>query len=151
MVMGDRMSGIKPGAMPWLHQHVGNPVLTGVLNLFFRNAGVSDAHCGMRPFAATCSRHSTCERPGWNSRQSTSSGLEARPRHPRDPDRLPPAQGESLSSFSDGWRHLRFLLVHSPTWLFVLPGAVLAVLGALGVSPASAVSSYSAANGSCTR
>src|SRR5207247_7635040 len=47
LVMGDRMGSIQPGAMPWLHRYVGNPVLTGVLNLFFRT-GVSDAHCGMR-------------------------------------------------------------------------------------------------------
>jgi len=47
LVMGDRMGNIQPGAMPWLHRYVGNPVLTGVLNLFFRT-GVSDAHCGMR-------------------------------------------------------------------------------------------------------
>ena len=49
LVMGDRMDNIHPGAMPWLHRYVGNPVLTGVLNLFFRT-GVSDAHCGMRGF-----------------------------------------------------------------------------------------------------
>jgi glycosyltransferase involved in cell wall biosynthesis len=47
LVMGDRMDNIRPGAMPWLHRYVGNPVLTGVLNLFFRT-GVNDAHCGMR-------------------------------------------------------------------------------------------------------
>ena len=47
LVMGDRMRGIQPGTMPWLHRYIGNPVLTGILNLFFRT-GVSDAHCGMR-------------------------------------------------------------------------------------------------------
>ena len=47
LVMGNRMKNIQPGAMPWLHRYVGNPVLTGILNLFFRT-GVSDAHCGMR-------------------------------------------------------------------------------------------------------
>jgi glycosyltransferase involved in cell wall biosynthesis len=47
LVMGDRMKGIQPGAMPWLHRYVGNPILTGILNLFFRT-GVRDAHCGMR-------------------------------------------------------------------------------------------------------
>src|SRR5204862_770659 len=47
MVIGDRMDNIKPGAMPWLHRYVGNPVLTGILNLLFRT-GVGDAHCGMR-------------------------------------------------------------------------------------------------------
>ena len=47
MVIGDRMDNIQPGAMPWLHRYIGNPILTGLLNLFFRT-GVSDAHCGMR-------------------------------------------------------------------------------------------------------
>ena len=134
VVMGDRMSGIKPGAMPWLHQHVGNPVLTGVLNLFFRT-GVSDAHCGMRAFRrdllpALDLRATGMEFASEHVIRASKLGLDIREiqidYHPR--------KGESkLSSFSDGWRHLRFLLVHSPTWLFVLPGAVLAILGALGV------------------
>ena len=47
--MGDRMDGIQPGAMPWLHRYIGNPILSGTLNLFFRT-GVRDAHCGMRAF-----------------------------------------------------------------------------------------------------
>src|SRR3954470_7617768 len=49
LVMGDRMDNIQPGAMPWLHRYVGNPILSGILNLFFRT-GVRDAHCGMRGF-----------------------------------------------------------------------------------------------------
>ncbi len=67
MVIGDRMDNIKPGAMPWLHRYVGNPLLTGILNLFFRT-GVTDAHCGMR---AVCARRApsawTCARPAWSS------------------------------------------------------------------------------------
>ena len=67
LVMGDRMDNIQPGAMPWLHRYVGNPVLTGILNLFFRT-GVRDAHCGMRAFRrdVPC-RASTCARPAWSS------------------------------------------------------------------------------------
>ncbi len=49
MAIGDRMDNIQPGAMPWLHRYIGNPVLTGLLNLFFRT-GIRDAHCGMRAF-----------------------------------------------------------------------------------------------------
>ena len=68
LVMGDRMDNIQPGAMPWLHRYVGNPVLTGLLNLFFRT-GVADAHCGMRARPPRrCCRASTCGRPGWSSR-----------------------------------------------------------------------------------
>ena len=66
LVIGNRMARIQPGAMPWLHRHIGNPLLTGMLNLFFRT-GVSDAHCGMRRSVARCSRRSTCARPGWSS------------------------------------------------------------------------------------
>ena len=57
---------IHPGAMPWLHRYVGNPVLTGVLNLIYRT-GVSDAHCGMRAFRRDTLRGSTCARPAWSS------------------------------------------------------------------------------------
>ncbi len=133
LVIGNRMAGIQPGAMSWLHRRVGNPLLTGVLNLFFRT-GVSDAHCGMRAFRrdllpALDLRATGMEFASEHVIRSAKLGLEIREieidYHPR--------KGESkLSSFTDGWRHLRFLLVHSPTWLFVLPGAVLAVLGALG-------------------
>jgi glycosyltransferase involved in cell wall biosynthesis len=133
LVIGNRMAGIQPGAMPWLHQHVGNPALTGLLNLFFRT-GVSDAHCGMRAFRrdllpALDLRATGMEFASEHVIRSAKLGLDIRQididYHPR--------KGESkLSSFSDGWRHLRFLLVHSPTWLFVLPGAALAILGAIG-------------------
>jgi glycosyltransferase involved in cell wall biosynthesis len=133
LVIGNRMAGIQPGAMPWLHRHVGNPLLTGVLNLFFRT-GVSDAHCGMRAFRrallpALDLRATGMEFASEHVIRSAKLGLDIREieidYHPR--------KGESkLSSFSDGWRHLRFLLVHSPTWLFVFPGAVLSILGLLG-------------------
>ena len=67
LVMGDRMDNIHPGAMPWLHRYVGNPVLTGFLNLFFRT-GVRDAHCGMRGAPPRrAADGSTCARPGWSS------------------------------------------------------------------------------------
>src|SRR4051794_18038102 len=134
LVMGDRMDGIQPGAMPWLHQYIGNPILTGTLNLFFKT-GVSDAHCGMRAFRRDLL-------PALNLR---TTGMEFASEHVIRASKLGrdireididyhPRKGESkLSSFPDGWRHLRFLLVHSPTWLFVIPGAVLLVLGALGM------------------
>ena len=130
LVMGNRMKNIHPGAMPWLHRYVGNPILTGVLNLFFRT-GVYDAHCGMRGFRrdllpALDLRTTGMEFASEHVIRASKLGLDIRQididYHPR--------KGESkLSSFSDGWRHLRFLLVHSPTWLFVVPGAVLLALG----------------------
>jgi len=130
LVMGDRMDNIHPGAMPWLHRYVGNPVLTGILNLFFRT-GVSDAHCGMRGFRRDILpvldlRTTGMEFASEMVIRASKEKLDIR----EFPIEYHPRGGESkLSSFRDGWRHLRFLLVHSPTHLFIIPGAVLAVLG----------------------
>jgi glycosyltransferase involved in cell wall biosynthesis len=133
LVMGSRLQGkIHPGAMPWLHRYVGNPVLTGVLNLFFRT-GVSDAHCGMRAFRRELLPRLDLRTTGMEfaSEQvirSSKLGLDIR----EIPIEYHPRTGESkLSSFSDGWRHLRFLLVHSPTWLFLVPGVGLMLLGTI--------------------
>jgi glycosyltransferase involved in cell wall biosynthesis len=132
LVMGDRMDNIHPGAMPWLHRYVGNPVLTGILNLFFRT-GVSDAHCGMRGFRRDILPTLDLRTTGMEF--ASEMVIRAAKEH-LDIRQLPieyhPRGGESkLSSFRDGWRHLRFLLVHSPTYLFVIPGAAMAGIGAL--------------------
>jgi Glycosyl transferase family 2 len=130
LVMGDRMSGIKPGAMPWLHRYVGNPVLTGILNLFFRT-GVRDAHCGMRAVRREVLPRLDLRTTGMEfaSEMVIRAGKE-RLAIEEIPIHYHPREGASkLSSFRDGWRHLRFLLVHSPTWLFIIPGALMAILG----------------------
>jgi glycosyltransferase involved in cell wall biosynthesis len=130
LVMGDRMDNIQPGAMPWLHRYVGNPVLSGILNLFFRT-GVRDAHCGMRAFRrdslpALDLRTTGMEFASEMVIRAAKAELDIR----QLPIEYHPRGGESkLSSFRDGWRHLRFLLVHSPTHLFVIPGAVMAAFG----------------------
>jgi glycosyltransferase involved in cell wall biosynthesis len=132
LVMGDRMDNIQPGAMPWLHRYVGNPILTGILNLFFRT-GVKDAHCGMRAVRRDVLPRLDLRTTGMEFAsemviRAAKEKLDIR----EFPIEYHPRGGDSkLSSFRDGWRHLRFLLVHSPTHLFVIPGAVLAVLGAL--------------------
>jgi glycosyltransferase involved in cell wall biosynthesis len=132
LVMGDRMDNIHPGAMPWLHRYVGNPVLTGILNLFFRT-GVHDAHCGMRAVRRDVLPRLDLRSTGMEFAsemviRAAKEDLVIR----QFPIEYHPRRGESkLSSFRDGWRHLRFLLVHSPTYLFVIPGAVMAGLGAL--------------------
>jgi glycosyltransferase involved in cell wall biosynthesis len=133
MVIGNRMADIRPGAMPWHHRYLGNPLLTGVLNLFF-GAGISDAHCGMRAFRRDLLPQLDLRTTGmefaseWVIRASK-LGLDVR----EIPIAYHPRKGESkLSSFSDGWRHLRFLLIHSPTWLFLLPGGALALAGLVG-------------------
>ena len=132
LVMGNRMRNIHPGAMPWLHRYVGNPLLSGTLNLFFRT-GVSDAHCGMRAFRrellpALDLRTTGMEFASEQVIRASKLGLDIRE---IDIDYHPRKGASKLSSFSDGWRHLRFLLVHSPTWLFVVPGTLLLVAGLL--------------------
>jgi glycosyltransferase involved in cell wall biosynthesis len=132
MVIGNRMKNIHPGAMPWHHRYIGNPVLSGFLNFLF-HAGVQDAHCGMRAVRGDVLprldlRTSGMEFASEMVVRAAKEKLEVRQfaitYHIRG--------GESkLSSFRDGWRHLRFLLIHSPNHLFVLPGALMAMLGAI--------------------
>jgi Glycosyl transferase family 2 len=130
LVMGNRLDDVRPGAMPWLHRYVGNPILTGLLNLFFRT-GVRDAHCGMRGLRRDVLARLDLRTTGM---EFASEMIIRAAKERLDIRELPiayhPREGESkLSTFRDGWRHLRFLLVHSPTWLFLVPGAVMTVLG----------------------
>ena len=132
LVMGDRMDNIHPGAMPWLHRYVGNPVLTGILNGFFRT-GVKDAHCGMRGFRRDVLPRLDLRTTGMEfASEMVIRASKEKLRISEFPIEYHPRGGESkLSSFRDGWRHLRFLLVHSPNHLFLLPGAIIAVLGTI--------------------
>lgn len=132
LVMGDRMDNIQPGAMPWLHRYIGNPLLSGFLNLLFRT-GVRDAHCGMRAFRRSVLPRLDLRTPGM---EFASEMVIRASREKLAIEQVPivyhPRGGESkLSSFRDGWRHLRFLLVHSPTYLFVIPGVALFALGVI--------------------
>ncbi|HEX6586563.1 MAG TPA: glycosyltransferase family 2 protein [Solirubrobacterales bacterium] len=132
LVLGNRMEQIHPGAMPWLHRRVGNPVLTGLLNRLF-DTDVRDAHCGMRAVRREVLPRLALRTGGMELAsemviRAAKLGLEIR----QFPIAYRPREGESkLSTWGDGWRHLRFLLVHSPKYLFLLPGVVMAALGAL--------------------
>jgi len=144
LVMGSRMRGrIEPGAMPWHHRWIGNPILTGLLNLLFR-ARVSDAHCGMRGFTKDAYRRMRLQTTGMEfaSEMVIKAALaelrivEIPITLRRDGRSRPP----HLRSFRDGWRHLRFMLLFSPTHLFVLPGLACIAVGlipllALGGGP----------------
>ncbi|HEV2974894.1 MAG TPA: glycosyltransferase family 2 protein [Solirubrobacteraceae bacterium] len=132
MVIGDRMDNIHPGAMPWLHRYIGNPILTGLLNLFFRT-GISDAHCGMRALRREVLPRLDLRTTGMEfASEMVIRASKEQLRIAEFPIEYHPRGGESkLSSFRDGWRHLRFLLVHSPNHLFIVPGALLAALGTL--------------------
>src|SRR3954471_23100427 len=132
LVMGDRMDNIQPGAMPWLHRYVGNPVLTGLLNLLFRS-GVNDAHCGMRALRRDVLPLLDLRTTGMEfASEMVIRASKERLAIDEFPIEYHPRGGESkLSSFRDGWRHLRFLLVHSPTFLFLVPGLFMTAIGSL--------------------
>jgi glycosyltransferase involved in cell wall biosynthesis len=132
LVMGDRMDNIEPGAMHWLNRYIGNPLLSGTLNLFFKT-GIRDAHCGMRGLRrdvlpALDLRTTGMEFASEMVIRASKEQLDIR----EFPIKYHPRGGETkLSRIRDGWRHLRFLLVHSPTHLFMVPGMVLSVIGTL--------------------
>lgn len=133
VVMGSRRRGtIEPGAMPWLHRWVGNPLLSGVLNLLF-HAGVSDAHCGMRAFTKDGYRRMQLQTTGMEFAsemviKAALGGLRVTEipitLHPDGRSRPP-----HLRSFRDGWRHLRFMLLFSPSYLFLIPGGLSMLIG----------------------
>ena len=132
MVIGNRMKNIQPGAMPWHHRYIGNPLLSGFLNLLFRT-GVSDAHCGMRAVRRDALPRLDLRTTGMEfaSEMVIRAAKEKLVVRQFAIDYHPRAGESKLSSFRDGWRHLRFLLVHSPNHLFILPGALMATIGAL--------------------
>ncbi|MBO9531865.1 MAG: glycosyltransferase family 2 protein [Solirubrobacteraceae bacterium] len=132
LVMGNRMNNIQPGAMPWLHQYIGNPILSGFLNLLFRT-GVRDAHCGMRAVRRDALPAMDLRTPGMEfaSEMVIRAAKEGLRIDQFDIEYMPRGGESKLSTFRDGWRHLRFLLAHSPTYLFLIPGLTLSVLGGL--------------------
>jgi len=129
--MGSRLEGeIRDGSMPTLHQYVGNPLLTAFLNAFY-DAGVSDAHSGFRVFSREALEELDLKTDGMEfaSEMIMDAGardleIEEKPivYHEREGE-------ETLDSFQDGWRHVRFMLVNAPGYLFSAPGLVLGLLG----------------------
>jgi hypothetical protein len=133
VVMGNRFRGeIKPGAMPWHHKYLGNPVLTAVLNLFFK-AGIGDSHCGMRGFTRAVYDRMDLRSTGMEfASEFVIKAAQLGARITEIPITLwPDKRGRPphLRSFRDGWRHLRFMLLYAPNWLFLLPGALLGAFG----------------------
>ena len=130
-VMGSRLKGtIFPGAMPWLHRYVGVPILTGILNLLFRT-NVSDAHCGMRSFTKEAHEKMRLQTTGMEfASEMIIKAAKAGLKLTEVPIDYYPRVGESkLHSFRDGWRHLRFMLMYSPTYLFLIPGLLSLLTG----------------------
>jgi hypothetical protein len=135
LCMGSRFQGgIAPGAMPWKNRYVGNPVLTGILNLLFR-ARIDDAHCGLRALTKGCLKRLNLRGPGMEfaSEMVIKAALKGE-RIAEVPATLSPdlrGRPPHLRPWRDGWRHLRFLLMLSPAWLFALPAVLLAGGGLL--------------------
>jgi glycosyltransferase involved in cell wall biosynthesis len=133
LVMGNRFTGgILPGAMPWHHRYIGNPVLSFAGRLFFRTP-VQDFHCGLRGYRRAAILALNLRTTGMEFAsemvvKATLSGLELT----EVPTVLAPdgrSRAPHLRSFRDGWRHLRFLLLFSPRWLFLYPGIALLLFG----------------------
>ncbi len=133
LVMGNRMANIEPGAMS-LTSRIGNPVLSGFLNLVYRTP-IGDAHCGLRGIRrdalARLDLHSTgMEFASEMVIRAVRADLDIR----EQPIALHPRGGESkLSPLRDGWRHVRLMLVYSPGFLFLIPGAAMVVVGLLTI------------------
>lgn len=135
LVMGNRFSGgIAPGAMSPLHRYIGNPVLSGIGRLFF-NSPAKDFHCGLRGFSKASVQKMDLQTTGMEfaSEMVVKASLMnmkvcevPTTLSPDGRDRPP-----HLRSWRDGWRHLRFLLLYSPRWLFFYPGLILIALGSI--------------------
>lgn len=135
LCMGSRFKGgIKPGAMPWKNRYIGNPLLTGILNLFFRS-GIDDAHCGLRAIRREAYRALGLESTGMEfaSEMVIKASLK-RLRVDEVPATLSPDlrdRAPHLRPWRDGWRHLRYLFMLSPTWAFGVPALLLTGIGGL--------------------
>jgi len=136
LVMGNRFrGGIKLGAMPWKNRYLGNPVLSGIGRLFF-GTPIRDFHCGLRGFSAAAFARMDLRTTGMEFAsemviKASVGGL----RISEVPVTLSPdgrSRPPHLRPWRDGWRHLRFMLLYSPNWLFLIPGLVLVAVG-LGV------------------
>lgn len=131
LVLGSRFNEtMETGAMPFLNRWIGNPVLTGTLNLLFR-ARVSDAHCGLRAVRRSALPALDLQTTGMEfASEMVVKAAKRRLAIAEVPISYRVRGGVSkLSPFRDAWRHVRFMLVHSPTFLFVIPGAVLFAVG----------------------
>jgi hypothetical protein len=131
LALGSRFEGeIQRGAMPWSHRYIGNPILTTMLNVFFR-ARVSDAHCGLRVVRRDALPELALSSTGMEfASEMVIKAAKRGLRIEQVPITYRPRVGESkLSGVRDAWRHVRFMLVHSPTFLFLAPGGLAMLVG----------------------
>ena len=135
LVMGNRFrGGIRPGAMPALHRYLGNPVLSGLGRLFFKSP-FGDFHCGLRAFSRSAYERLSLQTVGMEfASEMVVKATLLNMQMAEVPTTLSPdgrTRPPHLRTWRDGWRHLRFLLLYSPRWLFLYPGLLLMLLGSL--------------------
>jgi len=133
VVMGNRFKGeIKPGAMPWHHKYIGNPVLSGLLRILFHTS-IGDSHCGMRGFTKDVYNRMDLRTTGMEfASEFVIKAAKLGAKMTEIPITLWPdkrGRPQHLRSFRDGWRHLRFMLLYAPNWLFLGPGGLLMAVG----------------------
>jgi glycosyltransferase involved in cell wall biosynthesis len=133
LVLGNRFKGgILPGAMPWLHRYVGNPVLSAVTRIAF-GVSVGDVHCGMRAFTRSAFERMRTATSGMEfATEMVANAAHGGLRIAEVPTRLYPDKRDRaphLRSFRDGWRHLRFILTYAPDYLYLGPGIALLLAG----------------------
>jgi glycosyltransferase involved in cell wall biosynthesis len=135
LCMGSRFKGgVKPGAMPWKNRYIGNPILTGILNLLF-GTRIGDAHCGLRALTRDCFERLGLTGAGMEfaSEMVIKAALKGE-RVAEVPATLSPDLRDRpphLRPWRDGWRHLRYLFMLSPAWLFMVPAAACLLFGAV--------------------
>ncbi|MCM8797487.1 MAG: glycosyltransferase family 2 protein [Candidatus Omnitrophica bacterium] len=125
-VIGSRFKGkMKKGAMSWSHRYIGNPILSGMCRLFFKTR-LSDIHCGMRAFTQDAYHKMQLKTPGMEfATEMIVSALSHGLKISEIPiDYFPRAGRSKLKPFSDAWRHIRFMLLYCPLWLYIIPGLV---------------------------
>jgi len=130
-VMGSRLKGdIKKGAMPALHRYIGNPFLTWLLNALFK-AGISDSHCGMRAIKKNTLKSLGLKSPGMEfASEMVIESARKKVKIAEIPINYYPREGESkLSSFTDGWRHVRFMMLYRPTPFLLVPSIIFLIMG----------------------
>lgn len=133
LVMGSRFRGkILPGAMTWSHRYIGNPILSGLLRLFF-GGGVSDSHCGLRAFTKEAYQRMDLHTTGMEfASEMVIHSLKKKLKISEIPITYYTRAGESkLVGFRDAWRHMRFMLLYSPRYMFLGPGVLLFTLSML--------------------
>ncbi len=134
LVMGNRFTGeIKPGAMPWKNRYIGNPVLSWIGQTLFPSP-LGDFHCGIRGFSKTAFEAMDLRTTGMEfASEMVIKATQKKMRLAEVPTTLAPdgrSRPPHLRPYRDGWRHLRFMLLFSPNWLFLYPGLVLMIISA---------------------